>query len=272
VERPPGPLRTVLVVLCIVALLGVYVATRRGTAATRRVAAAAAQAVAPAQTALWRAAAWVAGDVAYVRSLVRAEREVARLKAELAQARFAVLRERAAVSQDRTLRAVLHLRQDLAMPTVAAEVVGLSPASWWESLTIDRGSADGVTAGAPVLAPGGVVGRVWTVAPHTAAVMLLANGESGVGVMDARSGALGVALGDSVPQRLTVDFFSPTAAVRAGDALVTSGLGGVFPRGLPVARVDAVSQGPTGLVSATATPAVDPTTVSTVLVVETPGP
>jgi rod shape-determining protein MreC len=102
--------------------------------------------------------------------------------------------------------------------------------------------------------------------------MLLANGESGVGVQDARSGALGVALGDSVPQRLTVDFFSPTASVKPGDRLITSGLGGVFPVGLPVAQVLSTSQGPTGLITAASRPIVDPTTVTDVLVLEQSAP
>jgi rod shape-determining protein MreC len=267
VSRPPSPLRALLVVLLIAAMFAVYVATRHGTAATRRLAAAATQA-APVSGALDRAVGAARADIAFVRGMVRAEREVGVLRAELAQARFTIMREQAAVAEDRTLRAVLRLRQELGLPTVAANVIGLSPASWWESMMIDRGAADGVSVGAPVLAPGGVVGRVLVVAPRVSTVMLLANGESGVGVVDARSGALGVALGDSVPQRLTVDFFSPTADVRAGDVLVTSALGGVFPQNLPVARVLSVAQGPTGLVTAAARPAVDPTTLDSVLVVE----
>lgn len=254
--------------LLIAILVAIYVVTRHGTATTRRVAEAFNQATLPVAGAVGRVGAFVARDVRYFEGLRRAEHEVARLRRELAQTQLAVDRERAAVSQDTTLRALLRLRQDLRAPTVAADVVGLSPASWWESLNIDRGSADGVTAGAPVLAPGGLVGRVLLVSPHVASVMLLANGESGVGVKDLRTGALGVALGNSVAQKLSVDFFSPTAGVRAGDRLVTSGLGGVFPIGLTVARVVSVGQGPTGLITALARPAVDPTTVSAVLVLE----
>jgi rod shape-determining protein MreC len=268
VKRPPSPLRSLLVALLIVILVAIYAVTRRGTPTTARVAEAFNQATVPVSATLSRLSAFVARDVQYVQGLRSAEHQIARLQNELAQTNLALTRERAAVAEDQTLRSLLHLRQDLKAPTVAAEVVGLSPATWWESVNIDRGALDGVTAGAPVLAPSGLVGRVLLVSPHVATVMLLANGQSGVGVKDVRSGALGVALGDSVAQKLTVDFFSPTASVKVGDKLVTSGLGGSFPAGLPVASVLSVSQGQTGLISAAAQPTVDPATVTDVLVLE----
>ena len=271
-SRPSSPLRSVLGVLLIAILVAIYIVTRRGTPTTARVAAAFNQAIVPVAGAVNRLGAFVQRDVQYFEGLRKAEHEVDRLRRELQQTDMVVTRERAAVSEDATLRSLLHLRQDLKQPTVAAQVVGLSPVSWWESLSINRGSSDGVTAGAPVLAPTGLIGRVLLVSPHVATVMLLANGESGVGVQDARSGALGVALGDSVPQRLTVDFFSPTASVKPGDRLITSGLGGVFPVGLPVAQVLSTSQGPTGLITAASRPIVDPTTVTDVLVLEQSAP
>lgn len=266
--RPPSPLRSILVVLLVAILVAVYLVTRNGTPTTRRVAAAIDETVVPVAGLVHRAGAFVQRDVQYFAGLRQAEHRADRLEKELAQTELALTRERAAVSEDATLRGLLHLRQDLKEPTVAAQVVALSPASWWESLSIDRGASDGITAGAPVLAPSGLIGRVLTVSPHVAEVMLLANGESGVGVKDARTGALGVALGTSEPEALSVDFFSPTAGVRVGDRLVTSGLSGVFPLGLPVATVVSVHEGPTGLIEANAEPVVDPTTVSDVLVLE----
>lgn len=267
-SRPAGPWRNILVVLLIVALFGLYAATRHGTPATRRVAQAVNQATLPVAGLLSSVSSAVRQEVLFVDGLASAESQVETLKAELDQARFTVMRERAAVSQDQTLRSLLKLRQSLSLPTVAADVIAVSPASWWESLGINRGSTDGVHTGDPVLASGGVVGRVLVVSAHVSTVMLLANGESGIGVVDARSGALGIALGNSVAQRLTVEFFSPTASVRTGDRLTTSSLGGVFTAGLPVATVGSVSVGPTGLISANAVPTVDPSTLTSVLVVE----
>ena len=266
--RPPSPLRAILVVLLIAILVAIYAVTRHGTPTTRRVAEAFNQATVPVAGVLSRFGGFVQRDVRYFKGLRAAQHRADRLAQTLAQTETALTRERAAVAEDAALRSLLHLRQDLKAPTVAAQVVGLSPATWWESLVIDRGSSSGVTAGAPVLAPTGLVGRVLLVSPRVATVMLLANGESGVGVKDARTGAVGVALGDSVPAKLTVDFFSPTAGVRAGDRLITSGLGGVFPAGLPVARVVSVRQGATGLIEAAAQPVVDPTAVTDVLVLE----
>jgi len=271
-SRPPGPWRQIAVAVLVAVLLAVFVVTRHGTSITRRLASVANTVIVPVAGAVGRGATIARADLRYLKGLEHAQQTITLLRAELAQARYTELRERAAVSQDQTLRALLHLRQDLQLPTVAADVVGLSPASWWESLELDRGTANGVVDGAPVIAPGGVVGRVQSASSHVSTVMLLANGQSGIGVKDLRSGSLGVALGNSVPQRLTVDFFSPTASVRPGDELVTSGLGGVFPSGLAVARVVSVGVGPTGLVAASAQPSVDPTSLQSVLVMKVPAP
>lgn len=199
--------------------------------------------------------------------LVQAEREVTALRAALAQAQLTILRERAAVSQDGQLRAALGLRQELKLSTVAAQVIGESPISWWAAVTVNRGIANGVRVGAPVMAPAGIIGRVLTVSRHTATVMLLSNAQSGVGAVDARTGALGVLLGEGEPDRLAFDLFSQDAQVKPGDAVLTSGIGGVFPHGLPLGVVTATARQATGLVVAEVRPSADPSSVQTVLIV-----
>ena len=266
--RAPGPARRWLVTIVVVGLLALLVTTRKDTAASARLSHVVDTAVLPVEALVGRASVALSQDVTTARQMFHAEKRVHALEAELAQERIFVMREQAAVSEDHTLRATLGLEQSLKLPAVAATVVGESPTSWWETLVIDRGSLSGVAVGDPVLTPEGLLGRVTSVTHGDAVVMLLTNGQSGVGVKDALSGARGVALGQSGPQRLIVQFFSPTAAVKKGDRIVTSALGGGMPAGFPVGTVRQVIDTATGLIEAVVTPSADPTATGTVLVVE----
>lgn len=267
-RRAPGPARKWLAAIVVVGLLALLVTTRKDSSAQTRLTHVVDTAVLPVESLVGRVTVAVAKDVRTGRQMFRAEQRVHALEAELVQERILVMRERAAVQEDHTLRAILGLRQGLKLPTVAASVVGESPSSWWETLILDRGSLSGVAAGDPVLTPSGLLGRVTTVTHGASVVMLLTNGQSGVGVKDAVSGARGVALGQSGPQKLVVQFFSPTAVVKTGDAIVTSTLGGGMQAGLPVGTVTRVVDTSTGLIEATIRPAADPTATGTVLVVE----
>lgn len=267
-RRAPGPARKWLAAIVVVGLLALLVTTRKDSSASARISHVVDTAVLPVEALVGRATSALAQDIATGRQMFAAEKRVHALEAQLAQEQILVMREEAAVGEDHTLRAVLGLRQDLKLPTVAASVVGESPSSWWETVVIDRGSLSGVAVGDPVLTPSGLLGRVTTVTHGDSVVMLLTNGESGVGVKDASSGARGVALGQSGPQKLIVQFFSPTAVVKRGDAIVTSTLGGGMPAGFPVGTVTQVIDTSTGLIEATIRPAADPTATGTVLVVE----
>jgi rod shape-determining protein MreC len=265
-QRQPSPLRTALAVVLVAGLVALAYVTRRSSAAAQRMGHMAAMVYLPAVSWVGRGTQWVRREAQALASLMQAEQQVAILRRQLAAEELALVRERAAAQENRTLRAVLGLRQEVGTPSVAAQVVGMNPASWWETVVLDRGSQSGVRVGDPVLAPGGLVGRVFTVTPHASTVLLLTNGTSAVGIQDARSGARGLALGNAAPGDLTAEFFSPTADVRSGDRLVTSGLGSGLPAGLPVGMVTHVSVTGTGMVVAQVLPGVDPTTITTVLV------
>lgn len=267
-RRAPGSARRWLVAIVVVGLLALLVMTRKDSSAAARLSHVVDSVTLPIEVEIGKGTSALAQDAATLRQMFQAEKEVHRLESELAAERLVVMREQAAVQEDQTLRAVLGLRQDLRLPTVAASVVGESPNSWWETLVIDRGSAEGVAPGDPVLTPSGLLGRVSSVTTHASVVMLITNGESGIGVKDAVSGARGVALGQAGPQRLIVQFFSPTAVVHTGDRIVTSTLGGGMPAGFPVGTVRRVIDTATGLIEAQVTPAADPTATGTVLVVE----
>jgi rod shape-determining protein MreC len=138
---------------------------------------------------------------------------------------------------DRQLRAMLGLRDNLHIHTVAAEVIGLDPEALTQTITIHAGSNQGIRKGMSVLAQHGLVGRVVSVQSSTAAVRLISDAQLPVNVELATThlgGTVKVTNGQLVEEILG----APTdLKLSRADLLVTSGLGGNYPKGLPVAEV-----------------------------------
>jgi rod shape-determining protein MreC len=197
-----------------------------------------------------RLATTLAQDLRGLRAL---EAENARLRAEVATLQTQVLRDAALAAENQNLRQLLQLQQTASarygQAGVVAEVIGRDPTTWFDTALLDKGSADGVVAGMIALTPAGLVGRVVPpITAHSATLMLVTDPEFGVGVLDARTGAAGAAVGTLGSQDLTMTFFAPDPGVRVGDPVVTSGLDGQLPRGLPVGTVVGVDSGGPGLV------------------------
>ena len=146
------------------------------------------------------------------------------------------------------LRELLGLREILPMETLVADVVSRDGVPWFRTLTIDRGSRDGVVLDTPVMSPTGVVGRVIAVGPHAARVQVLVDRDAGVGVLIERTRVSGVVSGQvAQPETgagdLTLKYVSQRADVEIGDVVVTSGFDRVYPKGLVVGRVSYVGEG-----------------------------
>ncbi|MFS8639743.1 MAG: rod shape-determining protein MreC [Symbiobacteriaceae bacterium] len=192
-----------------------------------------------------RGASEIGETVAAFRQL-RAENE--QLRADLERLRGVEAQIRQLERENQQLRQLLGLKQARPDAALAARVIARSPEHWFEEVTLDQGSRDGVQVGMVALAPSGLVGRVVAVTPHTSRLLLLTDPESGVGAVIGRTGEAGVVYGrgGNVPE-LVMTLFSPDADVREGDDVVTSGLGPVFPPGLPVGTVVSVRRDPAGL-------------------------
>src|SRR3989442_1268960 len=174
--------------------------------------------------------------------------EIGRLRVENARLRgevealsrkMAELREQAASAQ--RLERLLELRSQTAYRSLAAHVVGRDVSRWFGTLLGDRGSRDGVRRNAPVVTADGVVGRVIEVTLTTSRVLLIVDSRSAVGALVQRSRDLAVVEGRS-ERTLHLKYLSRTAQVEPGDLVVTSGQGGVFPKGLVVGRITRVVQ------------------------------
>jgi rod shape-determining protein MreC len=180
---------------------------------------------------------------------VRQEKE--RLEERL-RATESLLQERQQQAQEAVrLRELLELRQALPLQTIAAEVIARDGVPWFRTILVDKGTADGVDLDDPVIASSGVVGRVIAVGPRAAKVQLLVDRDSGVGARIERSRVTGVIAGqvgsaNTGSSDLQLKYVPALAEVVAGDVVVTSGLDGIFPKGLVIGRVRSVAA-PSGL-------------------------
>lgn len=135
------------------------------------------------------------------------------------------------------LRQLLGLRSRLQLPSLAAETIGRNDAHGYETITINRGSRDGVSADSPVLAPNGaLVGRVVLVSPWTSMVQLVTDPQGAVGAKVERTEAPGVVHGLGGPN-LELAYVRILADAEPGDLVVTSGDDGLYPSGVPIGRI-----------------------------------
>jgi rod shape-determining protein MreC len=160
-----------------------------------------------------------------------------------------LLQERAHQAREaERLRELLGLREILPLATTVAEVVARDGLPWYRTITVNKGSEDGLALEAPVISPTGVVGRIIAIGPHAAKVQLLQDRDSGAGVLIERSRVSGVISGqvgfsDRGSSDLVMKYVPELADVVVGDVVVTSGQDRVYPKGLVVGRVRSVGKG-----------------------------
>jgi len=197
----------------------------------------------PGQTAAAQIGLWWHRSAGALLSGPRLTHENAALKArvlELAAQNKSLL---AAQSENARLRHLLGFEQRAPRPLLAAQVVALKPNSHSDTLTLNRGSAQGVHPQSVVLAPNGaLVGQVLDVSARACQVLLLTDGVSSVGALvhnHTPRGPIGLCQGDG-QGHLRVTYLRSDTLLHVGDAVTTSGLGGVFPKAVPIGAVASV--------------------------------
>ena len=194
---------------------------------------------------------------------LRADAE--RLRAEVAALRLSQMRQDELEAENGRLRALVDLRDRLAVPTIGAEVVAREWNGFTRGLTINRGRASRLERLAPVIVIRGVVGRVVEIRQSSAVIQLVTDPASSIGGVVNRTRAQGLVEGVA-GGRLRLKLAAREEGVTPGDLVSTSGVGGLFPKGIPLGRVTRV-RAPTGLFRIVdLEPAVDPATVEEVLV------
>jgi rod shape-determining protein MreC len=166
------------------------------------------------------------------------------LRLELKRGATAYAQSLSAEQQAAQVLSQEHLTFVPNIPSIAAEVVQVGSSNYEETVQIDRGSANGVAVGQPVVSAGGLVGSVSLVSAHLATVTLIDDPTSVVGVRDVHSGVVGAAKGEGLGFNLQVEDLNVGDTIKRGDQLVTSGLTlEDFPAGIPVGTVTSVSSG-----------------------------
>lgn len=153
--------------------------------------------------------------------------------------RLAALRE-----ENNRLRQLLNEAEHLERSVSAAQVIAESPDPFHHILTISRGREDGVHESQPVISADGLVGQIATLTPYSAQVILLTDPNSGIPVLVRDSRVRGILAGTGNKNQLELRYVPTSAEVTTGDTLVTSGLGGIYPKGLIAAQVTEVVQDP----------------------------
>ena len=163
---------------------------------------------------------------------------------ERLQARNAELEE--AEQTASRLQSLLDLQDSYSLQSTAARIISSSTDSWTSTVTIDKGSTSGLTVGMPIMASNGVIGQIIQCNPTTSVVRLVTDESSSISAMVQSSRAQGMINGSATGQ-VTLELIRTGQTVEVGDVVVTSGLGGVFPKGLPLGRVTSVENNPGSL-------------------------
>ena len=177
----------------------------------------------------------------------------------------------ALADRTRGLERLLDLREHLELKTVAAEIIGAAATPDFRTLTIDRGTRDGVRADMSVIAPAGVVGRLVVPSLRSAKIQLLIDRNAAAGAIIERTRAQGVVVG-SGDDKLRLDYVSEVFDVVAGDVVITSGIDGIYPKGFIIGRIESVEKVGGSYKRILVKPAVDFSALEEVLVVLTPTP
>jgi rod shape-determining protein MreC len=162
--------------------------------------------------------------------------EMEGLRAQNVQLRQQIAALTEARAENLRLGALLNLKQALQLPVSAARVIGRPTSSWEGSLVIDKGSGSGFKLGMPVVTAQGLLGQLVEVAPNASKVRLITDRRSGVAALIQSSRAPGIVRG-SIEGDLSLDFLDRSFKPKIGDTVVTSGIGGVFPKGIVIGDV-----------------------------------
>jgi rod shape-determining protein MreC len=193
------------------------------------------------------------------------------LRKQVSDLEIRLQEQRALALRAERLQELMDLKASTPLPTIAADVIAGNPNPGMRTVTIGRGTADGVEANMAVIAPAGIVGRViGTPAKHAARVQLLIDRYAAAGAVIERTRAGGMVAGVEENPPLTMDLVSNLSDVKPGDVVVASGVDGIYPKGFRIGQVESSERGAQLYRTITVRPAVNFSSIEEVLVVLVP--
>jgi rod shape-determining protein MreC len=203
-------------------------------------------------------------------ALQRVRQENERLRHEVEQLQIRLQQEQALARQSRTLQDLLELRQRTELATTGATVIAGAAEPHFRTVTIDKGTGDGLRPDQAVISSAGIVGRIIIPSARASKVQLLIDRNASAGALVERSRAQGVVMGTG-GDRLRMEYVSSTADVKVGDQVVTSGIEGIYPKGFVIGQIESIDRAGANFSAIMIRPAVDFASIEDVLVVLTPG-
>ena len=180
----------------------------------------------------------------YFQNLEQAQKDLQALQLKQLQQSARAQQVEQLLIENQNLRQLLDLKNTVATPSQVAEILFDVPDPYNQRIVIDKGQTKEVVMGSPVIDAGGVIGQVTRVYPLTAEVTLLTDRDQSIPVMNSRTGARNISSGNilSGTPLIELKFIPASADVKEGDLLTTSGIDGVYPAGLQVARISHIER------------------------------
>ena len=202
----------------------------------------------PLQSASSKASGATSGFFQQIWNFRSTAQENEQLKQRLTEVETELHTARQAEAENERLRSLLNLNEQINIQNIPARVIARDPSVWFNTITINRGSGAGVEVNMPVVAAGGIVGRIITVSPFASQVMLITDEKAGAGAVVGQlgqSGALGSVRGraDLGVALIEMRYVSGLEKVEVNDYVMTTGQDGIYPPGLNVGRVVEVKNG-----------------------------
>jgi rod shape-determining protein MreC len=197
--------------------------------------------------------------------LVDTQRNNARLLDENRHLQAELSRLQEVALANERLRRLLQFKEEINLPVLPAQVIAEDASSWFRTVVIDKGLADGLREGLPVVVAEGAAGRVISCASRHSRVLLVTDASSAVAALVQRNRTRGIIRGQG--DNLVFEYALRQADIEVGDQLVSSGTGGVFPKGVPIGRITRITREEYGLFQTVeVAPAVDFSRLEEVLI------
>jgi rod shape-determining protein MreC len=181
-----------------------------------------------------------------VRELRNLRQEVDRLQLENQSLRLELSNHKSVESELSRLKDVLQIKSKFPKQAKIARIIAHDPSTWNNSFVVDAGSEAGIAVDSPVISEQGIVGRVLEVTPNNSRVLIVSDTDSSVSGIDERSRVTGIVLGTGRSQ-LKFGYVSASEDVQKDDIIVSSGMGGIFPKGYALGTVVKKTESENGL-------------------------
>ncbi|MFA7383249.1 MAG: rod shape-determining protein MreC [Desulfurivibrionaceae bacterium] len=178
-------------------------------------------------------------------ALINVREENVRLREELRKHKAINNEYREAVAINVRLAKLLEMKETIQTPTLTAEIIGVDPSQWFKTVIINRGSSDGIKDGMPAVTSEGVVGQVTNTSPHFAKILLATDPNSALDGLIQETRVRGVVKGGGAGFHM--EYVLKNNEVAKGDRIVTSGIGDIFPKGIPIGTVAKVEKAGRGM-------------------------